>query len=198
MPDAQPFLEALRPHYDDALRYCRALCAGWSPDEAEDVLHDALLRALERFDQLRDLAAFRPWLFRIVTRCHHTARRRRFWRRLVPLDAAGEDAPVIYERGEPDPEVRVLLRALAQLPERDRAALLLFKVVGLSTAEVAEVQGDRSRSAVKSRLSRARARLRAALAADGRGAGDLHPEPSRPLYEQAAALLNTLPDPPTM
>ena len=37
-PDPDAFLAALRPHYDDALRYSRALCARWSPDEAEDVL----------------------------------------------------------------------------------------------------------------------------------------------------------------
>ncbi|MGB3541627.1 RNA polymerase sigma factor, partial [Rubrivirga sp.] len=146
------FAAALAPHYDDALRFCRSLCADWGPDQAEDVLHDAMVRAHGGFDGLRDLEAFRPWLFRTIARTHHNARRWRFWRRLVPLEPRSQ-APAVYARSEPAAEARDLLRALAALPERDRTTLLLFEVGGFSVDEVAEIVGDRTASAVKSRLS---------------------------------------------
>lgn len=164
---ADDFAEALRPHYDDAVRYCRALCARGSPGDADDVLQQALLQALAGFGSLRDRAKFRSWLFRIVTRCFHAAARRHFWRRFVPLaeaDAA-EPMPAVL-RGRPAPAGSgALLAALGRLPDRDRAALLLFEVAGLSLEEVGAVQGDRSVSATKSRLSRARQRVRGMLEA---------------------------------
>lgn len=176
---ADAFAAALEPHYDDAVRYCRALCARWSPGDADDVLQQALLQALEHFGSLRDPARFRSWLFRIVTQCFHAAARRHFWRRFVPLAEAGdavEPMPAVLRGGRPDaPGRRALLAALGRLPDRDRAALLLFEVAGLSLEEVGAVQGDRSVSATKSRLSRARQRVRGMLEAgvpagrEGRG-----------------------------
>ena len=41
------FLELLKPNYNDAAKYCRALCANWSADDAEDVLQQSLLQAME-------------------------------------------------------------------------------------------------------------------------------------------------------
>ena len=160
-PDA--FLDALRPHYDDALRYCRGLCARWSPSEAEDAFQNALLRALDGVDGLDDPARFRPWLFRIVTNEVRAAQRRSFWRRFAPLppdDAAG---PLGLVAADATAEARDLLDALARLGRREREALLLYEVGGFSVDEVRALQGDRSASAVKSRLARARARLRERL-----------------------------------
>ncbi len=164
---ADAFAEALRPHYDDAVRYCRALCARWSPGDADDVLQQALLQALEHFGSLRDPAKFRSWLFRIVTQVFHAAARRHFWRRFVPLSEAGvpEAMPAVL-RARPDrPGAAALLAALGRLPDRDRAALLLFEVAGFSLEEVGAIQGDRTLSATKSRLSRARQRVRRMLEA---------------------------------
>ena len=169
-----PFDEALAPHYGDVVRYCRALCARWSPDEADDVLQQALLRALAGYAALRDPARFRPWLFRIVTRSFHAAARRSAWRRLVPLDRAlvAPDAmPAVYRGREPSAATAELLLALGALSPKERAAILLFEIAGLSLEEIRDAQGDRGLSAVKSRLSRARARLRVALE---------HPRSARP------------------
>ena len=160
MTDPDPFLRALRPHYADALRYCRGLCARWSPSEAEDAFQSALLRAVEAFPGLRDPARFRPWLFRIVTTEVRTAQRRSFWRRFSPLPPDEAAGPLGLVTPPASAEARDLLDALATLGRREREALLLFEVGGFSVEEVRQVQGDRSASAVKSRLARARARLR--------------------------------------
>ncbi len=155
------FLAALRPHYDDALRYSRALCARWSPDQAEDVFQSALLRALERFADLRDARQFRSWFFRILTRTFYQAVRRRKIRRMLPLpDEREASALGLFEPSSEPGELSDVLAVLSTLSDKERAALLLFEVAGFSVAEVAEIQGDRSASAVKSRLSRARSRAR--------------------------------------
>ncbi|HEU4454664.1 MAG TPA: sigma factor-like helix-turn-helix DNA-binding protein, partial [Longimicrobium sp.] len=60
-----------------------------------------------------------------------------------------------------------ILGALSGLSNKERAAVLLFELGGFSIEEIAGIQGERSISAVKSRLSRARARLRDRL--DGPG-----------------------------
>ena len=161
------FDEALAPHYEDALRYCRALCVRGGAAVAEDVAHDAFLSAMEHFGELRDHERFRPWLFQIITRAHAQALRRAFWRRFLPIPDdpdSGSFGDVLAE--VPLSDERLLLdQALARLSERERAAVLLFEVGGFSLVEIAEIQGDTSLSAVKSRLSRARSRLAAAVRA---------------------------------
>ena len=164
MPDASDaFLVALRPHYDDALRYCRGLYASGSPADAEDAFQSALLRALEGFGGLRDPERFRAWLFRIVTHEVRRAQRRRSWRWLVPLPPDDHAGPLGLIASSGTAEALDLLAALRRLDRRERQALLLFEVGGFSVEEIQTLQGDRSASAVKSRLSRARARMRVHL-----------------------------------
>ncbi|HET7583678.1 MAG TPA: RNA polymerase sigma factor [Gemmatimonadaceae bacterium] len=159
------FSDALQPCYADALRFCRALCARWSPSEAEDVLHDALLKALRGYDRLEDPTRFRAWLFQIIVRTFRGAARRGFWRRLVSLQElpSGEAFPEVFHGPEWCEDRLSLLGALATLSPKERAAVLLFEVGGFSIDEIAEIQGERTHSAVKSRLSRARSRLRKQL-----------------------------------
>ncbi len=161
--DSDAFLDALRPHYADALRYCRGLCARWSPSQAEDAFQSSLLSALEGFSGLRDPSRFRPWLFQIVTREVRKAQRRSLWRRFSPLPPDDEAGPLGLITAPADGHTRDLLDALAALGRREREALLLFEVGGFSVEEIRRVQGDQSASAVKSRLARARARLRERL-----------------------------------
>ena len=170
------FAEALRPHYDDAVRYCRALCATWAPHEAEDVLQTALLRAYEAFPRLRDRDRFRAWFFRTLTRTHATAARRHTLRRLVPFPVNAEEALGLF--AEPTEPELALRAALDRLGRKERATLLLFEVAGLSVEEIREALGDRTASAVKVRLHRTRARLRAMLADSETGAP--RPDPHSP------------------
>ena len=160
-----PFADDLAPCYNEALSYCRGLCASWSPSQAEDVFQSALLKALEHYGDLREREKFKPWLFRIITRTYYAAIRRAFWRRFIPLGSAPEveRMPEIYFRPERQDEQEPFFDALAQLSAKPRAAILLFHVAGFSIEEIAAIQGERSLSAVKSRLSRARRKLKAHL-----------------------------------
>ncbi len=151
--------------------------------DAEEVAQEAFVKAwrnLGRFDRQRGLqalsrrkapitgeGAFRPWLLTIVAneaRNLGRSRRRRpesaLGPELLELAVDPEAVPAIQiERSEAQAE---LLAALAELPERDRIALELRYFLDLNEAEMAIVLGV-ARGTVKSRLSRALARLRDAL-----------------------------------
>lgn len=154
------FEETLKPHYNDALRYCTAICSDWSPDEAEDVLQQALLSAFEHFGELRDTSRFKSWLFTIITRTFLRATRKHFWRRFVPLPGPDrEGLPPVLAPLRNSEDVVDLLDCLSRLSGRERATLLLYEVAGFSVEEIAPMVGDASASAVKSRLSRSRKKL---------------------------------------
>lgn len=131
--------------------YRAALSILGSAQEAEDAVQDAFLTFWEKAPaDLRDPGA---WLMRVlVNRCR--SHLRASWRReTLPL---GEDLPA------PQPEERELLEQLYALPPMDRAALHLFYYEGFSTQEIARILKCRP-GTVRSRLSRARERLRELL-----------------------------------
>ncbi|MDP4200126.1 MAG: RNA polymerase sigma factor [Bacteroidota bacterium] len=129
-----------------------------SYDEACDLMSDTWVAAYRSFPNLRDPSAFHAFVSTIAVRLH----RRRRWRgRLfVPLSEAGE-AP--YElTSESAYDLAVLIAALNRLPLREREALVLFELSGLSLKEIQTIQGI-SLSGVKSRLARARRSIKTML-----------------------------------
>jgi RNA polymerase sigma-70 factor (ECF subfamily) len=158
--DTNKFLELLKPEYNDAVNYCRALSAAWSPDDAEDVLQQALLNALEGFDSLYDTGKFRSWFFKIITRTFYSSVRRHFWKKFIPMDKIQSDIPEIYPRNELNEDRLIINGALSKLSSKERAAVLLYEIAGFSIEEIRQMQNEKSTSAVKSRLSRARKKLK--------------------------------------
>lgn len=159
MADSE-FTDLLKPHYDDGVNYCRALCSGSSKAEAEDVMQQALLRAYENFDSLRDKASFKSWFFTIITRCFYNSVRKPFWSRFVSLNS--EEGKVAFKVFEDEffEDNQMLIAALSQISKEERVALLLFEIGGFSITEITAIQNEKSESAVKSRLSRSRKKLK--------------------------------------
>jgi RNA polymerase sigma-70 factor (ECF subfamily) len=124
--------------------------------DAEDVLMDTLLTALDRGSSLRDPAAMRQWLLKIATN-QALSRQRRFrsvkWLQLSP-ETPGPAMDTT--------EHVALIQGLATLPVRSRAAVVLHYYADLPVAEVAAVMGT-SRNTVKSQLRTGLARLRELL-----------------------------------
>lgn len=159
--DTNRFIELLKPNYNDAVKYCRALCSKRSADDAEDVLQQSLLQALEKFDSLNDTDKFRSWLFTIITRVFYTSIKRYFWRRFIPLDKGERtDIPEIYNRTENFDSKALINKALSKLSNKERSAILLFEIAGFSIEEIKNIQNEKSDSAIKSRLSRTRQKLK--------------------------------------
>jgi RNA polymerase sigma factor (sigma-70 family) len=131
-------------------------------EAARDAVQEALVTAYLELPMLRDPARFGHWLQRItIAAALSELRRRRPALRLdspeVAIPAGPESDPALaLERSERAQQVR---GALAVLPERDRQAVILHYVTGYSHAEIGGFLGT-SVSAVKSRLHRARRRLR--------------------------------------
>lgn len=131
---------------------------------AEELVQEVFLRVHRARERYRPEARFSTWLYRIATRLALNELRRPRRRELhQSLDAEGA-APLAGDEGRTDEIVDARRRAaaveesLAALPERQRAALWLAVVDGLSYAEVAGVL-EVSESAVKSLVHRARSGL---------------------------------------
>ena len=138
--------------------------------EAEDVMQETYTRAFAHLGQFRGEAQLATWLTKIAVH-EALARVRKRWR-LSPLPP-GDDVealpmpdrptPTDPEREAQNTELRKLLeRAIDELPETYRTVFVLREVEGLSTATTAECLGV-SEEVVKTRLSRARVRLRDGL-----------------------------------
>lgn len=153
----EQFIALLLPIHDRARLTARRLCR--SHADGDDLFQEAALRAAERISGLRDPAHFPGWFYAVLLSVHRARARRAFWRRFLPLSAAPpEPGPAVPEDERRLRAARVT-EALSRLPAEQREALVLFEVDGFTIEEIAQMQGD-SVSAVKTRLSRGRRRLR--------------------------------------
>jgi RNA polymerase sigma-70 factor (ECF subfamily) len=129
---------------------------------ADDIVHDVLVKALSGLRALDDPAKLRPWLYRITRNAivdHHRSRRPS---EPLPEELAGAE-PESEQRAERE-LARCLTPLLETLPPPYRAALVASEVEGLPQRELARREGL-SLSGAKSRVQRARRRLRDAVLA---------------------------------
>jgi len=130
--------------------------------DAEDVVQEAMLRVWTYAPRWQPLALFRTWLTRVVVNLCLDRKRRAAW---VELEAAGEivdPAPSAGEQTERNERDRLVADAIAKLPARQRAAIVLTYGDGMSNVQVAEILGT-SVSAVETLLVRGKQNLRQAL-----------------------------------
>lgn len=149
-------MEALRPRL-------HRLAYAWCHDAAlaDDLVQDALTKAVVRGDQLRDEQALESWLFSILNNCwrDHLRARREF------VDLAELDETILSE--SPGPEQRYassqttqrVRQAIASLPLGQRQAITLVDIEECTYAQVARIL-DVPVGTVMSRLSRARQALK--------------------------------------
>jgi RNA polymerase sigma-70 factor, ECF subfamily len=154
MADFDGLLAAMRPKLH---RYCARMVG--SVIDGEDVLQDALIKAVESFASAGPISNPQGWLFRIV---HNTAldflRRRSRQQALQSgeeVDMIADPADIIASREFAGASLRTFMR----LPLAQRSSVILMDVLGCSLQEVCEVM-DYSLPAVKAALHRGRAQLR--------------------------------------
>lgn len=159
--DQRAFRELARRHVPVMLGVARRILGNAA--EAEDVAQEAMLRVWTHAPRWQPLALFRTWLSRVVVNLCLDRKRKAPW---VDLEAAGEladPAPLAGEAAESAERERLLTAAIAELPARQRAAIVLSYTEGMSNAQVAEIL-DTTVSAVETLLVRGKQNLRRALA----------------------------------
>ncbi len=146
--------DVLDTHYERLRRFVRSRVS--NPDEADDIVQEVCLRAVSRSASLRDPERVESWLYQIARNAiiDH-------YRRTRPLTALPPDLISVDETDEPgSPDLAACLPGLLDgMPAADRETLRLTALEGLKQRELAEHLGL-SVSGAKSRVQRARARLR--------------------------------------
>ncbi|NUT92545.1 MAG: RNA polymerase sigma factor SigM [Saccharothrix sp.] len=155
--DPHAFSELVRRHRDRmwavALRTLR------DPEEAADALQEAFISAFRAAASFRAESQVTTWLHRIVVNACLDRMRRRQTRPTVPLPEAGPGEPVAPRDAMAERETRLVVQAaLNELPEEQRAPIVLVDVEGYSVAETAQLLGI-AEGTVKSRCARGRAKL---------------------------------------
>lgn len=147
--DFEDRLKALRPRLH---RYCARMTG--SAIHGEDVLQDALVKALHARSQGTEVDNLEGWLFRIAHNASLDFLRSKARSTVVPLTDDIEAAPVA------GPDILAIgFRTFLQLPELQRCAVILKDVLGHSVEEIATI-ADCSSAAAKSALQRGRSALR--------------------------------------
>jgi RNA polymerase sigma-70 factor, ECF subfamily len=132
-------------------------------EDAEDLVQDAFIAALEGLDSFDAGRSFGAWFYRIVVNRGLNARKARAVRRTEELPLEVTSAEPLPDRVAEQRELRERLQAaLAALPEKQRIAVQLFELEGFSGAEVAEIL-DIPAGTVRWHLHQARQALRSAL-----------------------------------
>jgi RNA polymerase sigma-70 factor (ECF subfamily) len=174
-PEAPDFDALTRQHQDSVYRQMVRVCG--NHEDAEDVLVEALLKAYRHLTQLRDSTAFRAWLAQIAKRVCWQLKEREALLPLLQLSTLEDEGREIAG-GELTPEAQMARRQMKQLLDDAIEALpALYRPV-YQLRDIDDQPGDEvaknlgiSRTAMKSRLHRARdlvrAHLDAALARDG-------------------------------
>ena len=176
MTEADPghvFERLVRPHFDRLYRLAWRL-TGARP-EAEDLFQELLIKSYGMLDQLVEIEEPGSWLCRVMYNLF-VDQHRRFVRHRMHLVDEGQlpGEGIAGLAGELDPvadnerldRIRRLDRALAALSEEHRIIVLLHDTEGYKLSEITELIGV-PEGTVKSRLHRARARLREILSEDG-------------------------------
>ncbi len=163
--EARAFVETLfARHHAEIYAYLVRMVR--DPDLAADLTQDAFVKAYRAYDALGQPDNPRAWLYQIAHRVALDELRRRKIVRFVPFVGQTRATAPSPEGLAMDARLSdELARALARMPERQRAALLLAEVHDLTGLELAAVLGV-SHIAVRALLTRARESLRQALAAE--------------------------------
>lgn len=173
--DRSSFNALIRKHEQRAYQYAYRLTR--NPEEASDVVAEGFVRVFNALPNFKGQSAFTTWLYRILTNCFLDIRKKEKSRPSVSLENTlmtpdGEmerqfedTGKTPYQEAEKGAREVLVSRAVAQLPEYQRAMIVLYHSEMMSYEEIAQAL-DLPIGTVKSRLNRARLSLRELLLKD--------------------------------
>jgi RNA polymerase sigma-70 factor, ECF subfamily len=131
-----------------------------NPQDAQDAAQEVFLRLYKHLGDLDETRGYEPWLYRVtVNICRDMARGRRHSVGLAAVPEPPAPQPDAYHEAERAQRREIVRRGLSCLGGKERAALVLRDVEGLSTREVAGILGS-SENTVRSQICSARLKLR--------------------------------------
>ena len=173
--DRTAFNALVEKHQARAYQYAYRLTR--NSEEASDIVVEGFLRVFNALNNFKGQSSFITWLYRIMTNCYLDHKKRDKSKRNVSLEAtlntsSGEllrqvedTKPSPYEQTESHARVSRLDRAIGELPEYQRAMIVMYHSEMMSYEEIASAL-DLPVGTVKSRLNRARLSLRDLLSKD--------------------------------
>lgn len=155
---SESFEQVVRRREAQVLRTAYRVLCNWA--DAEDVAQEVFIRLHRHGLDFPNDAAFGAWLYRVtVNLCLDRARSARPMEELGEIESGEATAE---ESAIREQQKRTLMAALAMLPPKERAAVALREIEGLSTAEVAGILGS-TEGTVRSQVAKALTRLRAIM-----------------------------------
>lgn len=135
-----------------------------SREQADDISQEVFLKAYRHVGKYRGQAALKTWLLTITRNTAFSWRRNSFWRRFLPLGTQNGPGQARSAENEAigNQYVNRIWEIVMELPDKYREVLVLDIQQGLPTAEMSRLLGV-AEGTVKSRLSRAREKVRTAI-----------------------------------
>lgn len=153
--DQRALGEIYERYHQELYRFCLAMLG--NPQDAQDAMQNAMVKLLRTLPGEKREIKLKPWLYRIARNESIEVLRRR--RDSVELEPEQAMAPGVAETAEARERLRTLLADLGQLPERQRAALLMRELSGLDFAQIGTAFGS-SAAVARQTLYEARLSLR--------------------------------------
>ena len=167
--DERAFEALIEPYADATYRLCLRMMG--NEQDAADMAQEAFLRAWRSLSSYKGQSRFSTWLYRVTSNVCLDELRRGKRRKASSLDeridagwAPVDDMDTPEHHAMRTEQRRALERAIHELPEDMRSAVVLRDIQGCSYDEIADILGANV-GTIKSRISRARARLREILSA---------------------------------
>jgi RNA polymerase sigma-70 factor, ECF subfamily len=147
------------PIHDQLVRYCRAVAG--NRQDAEDLVNDTIVSAMESYHRLKDKNSLKPYLFGIARNLNKMRLRRK---KLVICFDNDESRFLTDTSIDPvnQADFQLIYEKIMSLPARMSEAMILFHISDLSLEDIRKIQGG-SLSGVKLRLKRGREKLMSAL-----------------------------------
>ena len=140
--------------------FCRKLTG--NRDDGDDLYQDALLAAMKRLETLSKPESFKSWLYRIIVNMYKSKRRREWLRSRLRLTKSPADNEITGDESGRIIARIWLERTFNAVSAEERALITLFELEGWSVVELAVMYG-KPEGTIKSRLSRARQKMRGEL-----------------------------------
>ncbi len=154
------FTEAYKPLHDRLIRFVQSMV--FNKEEVKDIVGETVLKTYENYETLRQKEALLSFMFTIASRLVYKAQENKKQHSFLSDSEHTDQVADTAASPHLKMEMKELYQAIHQLPEKQREALVMFEISGLSLNEIQQIQGD-TLSAVKSRIARARESLKRIL-----------------------------------